>query len=159
MSQDNTLQSLALADLRLALDEIGIFREISGTIKGPEEVSVYPCAYYALGDELESQFKDIQHVHYETISSFLVVVYVHETETKGIVGRESDLALMLAKTIQLVKDKINEYRVDEFRTHGYEQRDPPFQVETDNGALAMTGSPIAMAAITIRLYFPPADAS
>lgn len=160
MPQDNSVLLTAISDIRTVLDALSAFAEISGTMKGPEGVSVYPALYYALGDVQDSTFKDVQGIHTTTSRDFIMLVYVHATDTTGTIaaeGRSGDVTLMLAKAEQLIKDAIDGMK-STMQNNGYWRVDPAYLVDTDNGGMAMSGSPIGMMAITIRLHFPPADA-
>lgn len=151
-NQDNSLPLLALADIRLALEEMDIFQEISGTPKAPEEIQVFPAAYYAGGDGAR-EAADIQHVLYKQDIEYLIFLYVHDEQMLGTISGIDGLAEKLETLIKLTIDKMDSFTKGRFLDNGYLME--VVGRATDNGQLAMTGVPMAAAVITLLGKFPP----
>ena len=154
-AQDNTLRSQALTDIAAALTAVNIFEEITDAPKGPEEVQVFPAAYYTGGDG-DRENADTSFTLFRHSALFLVFLYVHEKETQGSIGAISGLSAKLEKAIQLTLDQIDVYTRGTFKTNGYLMH--ASRVETDEAALRISGSPVAMAVITLAATFPPKNA-
>jgi len=151
-AQDNTYRLQALEDIKDALVAMNVFREISDSPKGPEEVQVFPCAYY-FGGEGPREPADVQHVLFRSVVEYSIFLYVHESESKGSIANVPGLAAKLETLIQLTMDKMDACTQGTFRNSGYDMW--VSRVDTDGGALRMTGSPIAMAVVVLTANFPP----
>jgi hypothetical protein len=157
MSQDNSKRRTALADIEAALKTVGIFREISGTVKSWEEAQVFPSVYFTGGDG-DREPKDIQYAHYSSIADFIVIVYVHATETKDVRVTTGGLGALLERVVELTINAIDDYNQEEnvgFLAHGY--RAYVSRIETDGGAIRMLGADIAAATLIVRASLPPSD--
>src|SRR3990172_7735328 len=99
--QDNSVRAKVIEDIRDALKTIIGFREISFTVRSPEEVLVYPSAYIVGGTGRRTP-ADIQNVHFDTQMEAVVYLYWRE-EAPG------NLATELEVLIRKVVDKLDEW--------------------------------------------------
>lgn len=145
--QDNSDRAKVIEDIRDALKTIIGFKEISFTVRSPEEVLVYPSAYIVGGTGRRTP-ADIQNVHFDTQMEAVVYLYWKEVAP-------GSLATELEVLIRKVVDKLDEWGQTVKYDKGYDFY--VSLVETDEGKLAATGMHLAMAIITVTALLPARD--
>ena len=148
MGQDNSLRKTALSDIASALKEIVTLKEVSQTVKGPEEVVNFPAAYI-VGGSGPREPTDIQYVHFEHVALYRIYAYQKSSKAENLAGDLEDI-------IKLIVDKMDVKAPVFSAASGYDLR--VSEIATDEGALAIVGQKLAMAIITIDVKFPSRDA-
>jgi len=146
--QDNSDRTKILTDLCDAMRTLIGFKDISFTMRAPEEVQVFPSAYI-VGGTGHRMPADIQNVHFDQKMEAVIYMYWKEVHPGA-------LATELETLIKRVVDKLDEVGQVIKITGGYD-----FYVsliETDEGKMAATGMKIALAILTITALFPARDA-
>lgn len=146
--QDNSDRQTVLDDTKAALDALIGFKEVSFTVRAPEEVQVFPSAFI-VGGTGHRMPADIQNAHFD--QKMEVVVYMYWKEVAP-----GELAKELEKLIKKVVDKLDETG-QELRVSGAYDLYVSL-IETDEGKMAATGMKLAMAILTITALFPARDA-
>ena len=125
-------------------------KEVGQTVKGPEEVKLFPSAYVVAGNGPRLP-KDIQYIHYEHTAQYRIYLYQRETQVDKLAGALEDV-------IKLVVDKIDELeQTNRASCSSYDLY--VSEIATDEGAISASGNRIALAIITVTVEFPAKDAS
>jgi hypothetical protein len=149
VAQDNSQRKTALLALFNTLKTVSGMREVGQTVKGPEEVKLFPSAYIVVGNGSREPV-DIQNVHFEHDPNYRIYLYQKETRVDELAGALEDI-------IKLVLDKIDALEQTlRAACTGYDLW--VSEIATDEGAIAASGNRIALAIITVHAQFGALDA-
>ena len=146
--QDNTKRERVLVDLEAIVKSVDGWKEVSFTVRTPDQVYDYPVAFI-VGGAGDREPADIQLVHFDSTMDSVVYIYVRETQV-------GELARELEERIKLVVDAVGEEYPDVRDTQGYDLY--VSRIETDEGTLAAEGMTVAVGVITVRALLPAVDA-
>ena len=146
--QDNTKRAQVLTDLEQIVKSVKGWKEVSFTVRTPEQVYEYPVAFI-VGGAGDREPADIQLVHFDSTMDSVVYIYVRER-------RAGELARELEERIRLVADAVDEKYPDVRDDQGYDLY--VSRIETDEGTLAAEGMTVAVGVITVRALLPAVDA-